>query len=307
MLSNIAKLVAQSTGLVGYRGAGRLFKPLAMLKPFKETDGTASLGANRHITFPAFDPYWAQYLWTSKPYEPDVEAIFRSLRHVPGKILVDCGANIGFWTVKLSDPAYGFTSFFAVEANPYVFDYLERNVASNGISAVACHAAIAERAGETVLIDCSQGHAVGAVGDCGTPVQTISIASLLTSRLKNADGQRQLAIVKLDVEGSEIAAVKGAHGVDDVDLLFVYEDWPRSGLTVSEFLLSEGYSIVGMHTDGEAEHLADLGSIHDFNRRSFPGYHPSNLVATMSPHLFPAQAGCSRKDETPAYPGERDR
>lgn len=284
MLSTIAKLVAKSTAIIGYRGAGRLFKPLAAFESFKRSEGTVNLGSAR-ITFPAFDAYWAQYLWTAKTYEPDVEAIFQSLKHVRGKLLVDCGANIGFWTVKLSDPAYGFSSFIAIEANPYVFDYLRRNVEANHIPAVTYHAAVAETAGRTVHIDCTQGHAVGSVGDKGTPVETVSIDSILRDAI-NTSRERPLVIVKLDVEGSEIAGIKGAQRCEDLDLLFVYEDWPRSGMSVSKYLLSQGYSIFGVHPDGRREALHTLEEVFDFNRRSFPRYHPSNLVATNVSDLY---------------------
>lgn len=168
-----------------------------------------------------------------------------------------------------------------------MFDYLKRNIDTNHIRVTPYHAAIAERGGQTVHIDGSQGHAVGTVGDKGTPVQTVNIASLLNSLVDLSDGERRLAVVKLDVEGSEIAAVKGAEDVKDVDLLFVYEDWPRSGMPVSSFLLSEGYTVVGVHIDGRREELKSLHAAFDFNRRSASGYHPSNLVATRSPAIYP--------------------
>lgn len=289
MLSTLAKVVAHSTRIVGYRGAGRLFKPFSQLEPFLSTQGTTPLGRNAKITFPAFDPYWAQYLWTGKTYEPDVDAIFRALAEVPDKVFVDCGANIGYWTTKLSDPRYGFRSFFAVEANPYVFGYLKRNVESNRIPARLLHAAIAERSGETVHIDCTRGHAVGRVGGHGTPVQTVNIASILGTLATSGSEKRPLVVVKLDVEGSEIAAIKGAAAVEsELDFLFVYEDWPSHGMPVSAFLLSNGYSVVGVHADGRREALTSVDAILDFNRRSFRGHHPSNLVGMKNPALFTA-------------------
>ncbi|MEJ8836228.1 FkbM family methyltransferase [Ramlibacter sp. AN1133] len=279
VLSKLAMAVARSTGIVGYRGAGRIFRRLSHIPAFRDSEGVADLGA-RKITFPAFDPYWAQYLWTRKTYEPDVEAIFQALSPIPHKVLVDCGANIGFWTIKLSNPSYGFDRLIAVEANPYVFEYLRRNVQINGLEVDCRHAAIAEESGHMVHIDGSQGHAVGVVGSVGTPVGTVSLRSLL-------DGIDGLAVVKLDVEGSEVPAIRGGESVR-ADVLYVYEDWPRSGLPVSVHLLGRGYSIIGVHPDGRSERLSSLEAIHDFNRRSAPGYHPANLVATRKPQLYPA-------------------
>lgn len=59
MLSTVAKLMAQSTRVVGYRGVGRLFKPLSAFKPLMQAEGTVRLGPATRLTFPAFDPYWA--------------------------------------------------------------------------------------------------------------------------------------------------------------------------------------------------------------------------------------------------------
>jgi FkbM family methyltransferase len=278
-LTTLAKAIARSTRIVGYRGAGRLFRPLSRIQALHDTEGTATLGA-RKITFPAFDPYWAQYLWTSKVYEPDVHAIFRALAPIQNKTLVDCGANIGFWTIKLSDPAYGFQRFIAVEANPYVFEFLRENVQINGLAVDYRHAAIAEDSGKTVHIDGSKGHAVGVVGAIGTPVQTVSLRSLL-------DGVEGVAVVKLDVEGSEIPAILGGEGVA-ADVMYIYEDWPRSGLPVSKHLLAEGYAIIGVREDGASARLGTAEAVYEFNRSSAPGYHPSNLVATRKPQLYPA-------------------
>lgn len=179
ILAQAARLLAKSTAIVGYRGVGRLFKPLRRVAALRRVTGEVPLGGTRRIRFGAFDYYWAGFLWTGKPYEEDVQRVFDRLAHIPDKLFVDGGANIGYWTVKLSEPGYGYRRFIAVEANPEVFTYLQRNMALNAVDGIAVHAAIAERAGEIVHLGGAADHASASVGAEGLPVTTASVASLL--------------------------------------------------------------------------------------------------------------------------------
>ena len=79
-------------------------------------------------------------------------------------------------------------------------------------------------------------------------------------------------LIKLDVEGAEVAAIKGAAGMDAI---FVYEDWPRSGMPVTRYALEMGYSVVGFDMKPIRSHAEAF----EFNRRTRETYGPSNLVA----------------------------
>lgn len=273
LLSTVARLLARSFFIFGYKGVGRLFGPLSRIKALRDSEGTARLPGQRKIIFPAFDYYWGTFLWTGRTYEPDVEATFERLRAIPNKVLVDCGANIGYWTVRLSDPSHGYRKFYAIEANQFVFRYLEKNVAANGINCEAIRAAIAERAGETVFLGGSELHAVGAVGSKGVPVPTINLSTVLRDEPPGA-----VAVVKLDVEGSEIQAIRGAAGLEDVNLIYVYEDWPAGGMQVTAFLLEQGYDVVGIDLNGTVSRLRSVEEAIAFNHAMAAGNHPSNLI-----------------------------
>jgi FkbM family methyltransferase len=286
VLSQVARLAAKSTVITGYRGIGRIFGPLARFGPLRRVPGTASLGGRR-ITFPAFDYYWAPYLWTGKTYEPDVAMIFERLAGQPNKVFVDCGANIGYWTVVLSDPRFDFSRFYAVEANPFVFDYLERNVRLNGIECTTAHRAVGERSGEILHLGGGEGHAAGFVGESekGPAVETITIADLV--RQGPPLPPETLIVVKLDVEGSEIPAIRGASaGMPEGDFLYVFEDWPKSGMGVTEFLLQQGYDVVGISLDGRLSRLASAEEAIAFNSANSVGYRPSNFIGCRSAERF---------------------
>src|SRR5205085_2625120 len=99
--------------------------------------------------------------------------------------------------------------------------------------------------------------------ETGKPVRTIALADL---------GISGPALVKLDVEGSEVAAIEGAGSLDAV---YVYEDWPRSGMPVTRWLLEEGFKVSGF----DLTPIRDLSDAFAFNRRTTQSYGPSNLIA----------------------------
>jgi FkbM family methyltransferase len=246
----VAGLITRGFEALHLRGAPTVLRYLGRLQP--DRLATVVLPSGESITFPAWDAYWCRYLYAGVPYEPDVETILR--RFAPGRVLVDCGANIGYWSARAE--RLGFAGAVAVEANPEHIPLLERNFAGP-----VHHAAVHSRSGEQLYLG---GHGVaGALAESGAPVRSLALRDL---------GLPQPAVVKLDVEGAEIAAIKGAKGVDAV---FVYEDWPRSGMLVTEYLLGNGYGVFGFDQTEIATHRQAF----DFNRRTTARYGPSNFYA----------------------------
>lgn len=271
--SSLARtLVRTFTGL-GLRGAPTLLRGLAKLPFLRSVKGVARVG-DRRVAFYAFDPYWAPYLWGGKTYEPDVEAILRKLSVIPDKLFVDCGANIGYWTVQVSDPAFGFSELIAVEANPNLIPLIRENLMLNGVRCEVIDAAIAEHTGETVYLGGTDQHASASVASSGIPVTTVSLATLLRDR--RTEGRTTVA--KLDVESFEVQAIKGAIGLEDRDIIYIVEDWPKSGMLCTSFLLARGYGVIGVAADGTAKQLHSVQEAIEFNAVTTSRYQPSNVI-----------------------------
>jgi FkbM family methyltransferase len=240
---------------LGMRGAPTLLRQLSKTTLSRKV-ATVTLPAGQTISFPAYDEYWARHFYAGVPFEPDVEQIFR--RFAKGRVLIDCGANIGYWSVRAKE--LGFAGAIAIEANEALIPILRRNHQGSVI-----HAAVYSKSGETLFL---KGEGVAAaLGSDGKPVKTLALADLRADRP---------AIVKLDVEGAEIEAIKGA---GNLDATFVYEDWPKSGMPVTDYLLRNGYALYGF--DMTRIHAHD--EAFTFNSRTRDTYGPSNFLATRSP------------------------
>jgi FkbM family methyltransferase len=207
----------------GLRGAPTLFGYLSRIPLLEKQVATVTLPTGQRISFPAYDPYWCRYLYAGKPYEPDVERIFMQLRN--GRVLVDCGANIGYWSVRHRD--FGFTSAIAIEPNPKLTPFLRMNHSGQIIEK-----AVDSQSGRTVRFagDGAVGH-VSRKAEGGIPVPTIALRDI------EIGGP---ALVKIDVEGKEIDAIEG---LGDLDCIVVYEDFPRQGMKVTRYLLDKGWKL----------------------------------------------------------------
>ena len=140
---SLPSLITRSFETLGLRGAPTLLRHLSKT-PFSRQLATVTLPGGQRISFPAYDEYWARYLYAGAEFEPDVEAIFR--RFAPGRTLIDCGANIGYWSVRAKE--LGFEDAIAIEAQEALIPILKRNYGGTVI-----HAAVHSRSGETAFID----------------------------------------------------------------------------------------------------------------------------------------------------------
>ena len=252
---SLPSLITRSFERLGLRGAPTLLRHLSKT-PLSQQLATVTLPAGQRISFPAYDEYWARFLYAGAEFEPDVETIFR--RFANGRTLIDCGANIGYWSVRAKE--LGFRQAIAIEAQEALIPILKRN-----FDGAVIHAAVHSRSGETMLLE---GHgAAAALGKQGKAVSTLALADLKVAGP---------TIVKLDIEGAEIDAINGAEGMD---AMFVYEDWPRSGLPVTEYLLRTGYALYGFDMSPITTHEEAFA----FNKRTRETYGPSNFLGTRSP------------------------
>ena len=127
-----------------------------------------------------------------------------------GTSVIDIGANFGQMTIEFSKAAGSDGEVFSFEAQDFVYRYLQQNIAANNCNNVQLfHNAVWETAGKTMYFpepDLSgpapySGNTV-TVEAKTNPVQTVTIDSI--------DFKKPVSFMKIDIEGADIFALRGA-------------------------------------------------------------------------------------------------
>jgi FkbM family methyltransferase len=126
----------------------------------------------------------------------------------PGALVVDAGANIGFFTMELAKQVGPNGRVIAIEPDRVNFNMLQRNMDRAGLAerCILVNAAVSSRTGLAQLAIDHHHPANHRLGDSGPEVKLHTIDELVS---KYGNGQR-VALIKLDIQGSEVDALRGA-------------------------------------------------------------------------------------------------
>jgi len=187
--------------------------------------------------FPYGDGYWSKLLNRTYHYENELELLFRDSIDVDYTLL-DCGANYGYWSVLVSSRPFGSHKAIAIEPSGQNFPKLANNAKLNGNRFEAMKCAIGAARG-TARLSGTKHEAFSIAGDQtdGEEVPVIALDNLLDDGKVAANGK---FLIKLDVEGVEIEAMKGGKRLMQGDSVLLCEEHgndPRH--TVSRYILDE--------------------------------------------------------------------
>jgi FkbM family methyltransferase len=216
----------------GYNGCANLLR-----KTLPERDIEIKLNSNAKFAFPYGDGYWSKLLNRTFSYEDELDLLFQDSADVDYTLL-DCGANYGYWSVLVSSAPYGSHKAIAVEPSGVNFAKLANNAKINNNRFEVMKCAIGSGRG-TARLSGTKHEAFSIAGDqdSGEEVPVIALDNLLDDG-KVAPGGKFL--IKLDVEGVEIEAMKGGKRLLQEDSVLLCEEHgndPRH--TVSRFILEQ--------------------------------------------------------------------
>lgn len=166
----------------------------------------------------------------------------------PGAVVIEVGANLGSHTVPLARMAGPEGAVFAVEMQPFLAQLLAANVALNGLGNVAVvNAGVAEEEGVLKVPPIRYGAEFNFGGisvdflrgvEAGSRWQTVPLTPL--DALVGTD---RLDLLKLDVEGFEAAALRGAEGLISRHrpVIYLENDHPEATPALLEILHGHGY------------------------------------------------------------------
>ena len=186
----------------GYNGCANLLR-----KTLPERNIAIKLNEDATFEFPYGDGYWSKLLNRSYRYEDELELLFRHSTDVDYTLL-DCGANYGYWSVLVTSKPFGSHKAIAIEPSSENFSKLANNAGVNGNRFETMKCAIGATKGTARAVrDQARGlqhrRRRGSAGKkCRSSRSTTS-----SSDGKIARGGKYL--IKLDVEGVEIDAIKG--------------------------------------------------------------------------------------------------
>jgi FkbM family methyltransferase len=187
--------------------------------------------------FPYGDGYWSKLLNRTFSYEDELELLFRDSADIDYTLL-DCGANYGYWSVLVSSKPFGSHKAIAIEPSGQNFPKLANNANINGNRFEAMKCAIgAARA--TARLSGTKHEAFSIAGDQsdGEEVPVLALDNLLDDGKVAANGK---FLIKLDVEGVEIDAMKGGARLLQGDSVILCEEHGNDPQhTVSRYILEQ--------------------------------------------------------------------
>ena len=149
-------------------------------------------------------------MFFSRTYEPATLATFDRLIK-PGDTVLDIGANIGLMTLKAATLVGPAGQVIAFEPNPEVYPRLERHVAINGFRNVEVRRhALGSRPGSMpIYVGASNLTNASLLAHEGDRL----IAEVPIYRLDDILNDRPVHFIKIDIDGFEAEALKGAAGL----------------------------------------------------------------------------------------------
>lgn len=214
----------------GYNRCANLLR-----KALPERDIEIRLNEDALFAFPYGDGYWSKLLNRAYSYEDELDLLFHASADVDYTFL-DCGANYGYWSVLVSSKPYGAHRAIAVEPSGANFPKLVNNARINGNRFEAMKCAIGSARG-TARLSGTKHEAFSIAGsqDDGEEVPVIALDNLLDDGKVSAGGK---FLIKLDVEGVEIEAIKGGARLLKEDSVILCEEHGNDPHhTVSRFIL----------------------------------------------------------------------
>lgn len=189
-----------------------------------------------------------------------------------GDVVVDCGANVGVHTCALARAVGPEGSVLAIEPIAEVAARLRQNCDLNGLANVEIVvAAVSDAPGRREIfappgVSANQGqasfHRRESVVAVARPVEVETVDRLVATR-----GGRAPRLIKVDVEGDELAVLRGAGGtLRDARPIVVFE-YDEATFRAGGVAWGAVESYLARELDYELEELDDDGRPHRIERR----------------------------------------
>ncbi|MFB2877855.1 FkbM family methyltransferase [Floridanema aerugineum] len=201
------------TGKLAFRGKGRLIN-YWLDKRDKNAKRIRILPGGGKVICDFSVPYEAM-VWLEQEEQSDLELLTQLLK--PGQTFVDCGANIGIWTIVAASAVGSNGRVYAFEPNPFTFEKLSQNISLlTSKEHIKLLPTAVGNENKELALQCHQEHNISQVISTSTNESIIVPVVTLDATFTDTfvDG------IKIDVEGYEIEVLQGAETI-----LKKYQPW----------------------------------------------------------------------------------
>jgi len=268
-----------------------LFRPLTILRRFRKLHkgqdpmySVAKLYWRLTLRVSTSDKLSAGIIRTGIDDITQSEIIWRLL--AGGDTAIDVGANIGYVASIMAAKVGPRGKVLAFEPHPGLCEELRKNVNAWGPGhpqVEVFQTALSEQSGVGSLSVPQRFHENRGVSRVVSSSQHIGTETLLPIALRRLDdvweGEGPIALVKIDVEGHELAVLKGARRLFKRGVIrnIVFEDFGGSDSETMRLLKNAGYTIWQFGCDLLGPRLSAPGA-----RKQAP-WLPPNFLASLTP------------------------
>ncbi len=211
------------------------------------------------------------------------EAVYRLLKR--GDFAVDVGANVGYYTSLMAFRVGARGSVLALEPHPALVERLRENVSRWPTSdqVTVDPRASSDTAG-TAHLEIPAGFSTN-MGTAGLRPPSAQSLQVETVALDALLGDRNVALLKIDVEGHEFAALTGMQGALEAHTVqhIVFEEQRPLPTPVSELLERCGFTIFGLH-----ERFRGVEPVDPSDESARSRWDAQTYLATLTPDVVRA-------------------
>jgi FkbM family methyltransferase len=240
------------------------------------------LNSDTNFSFLLKDPYYNRLIYPKYKYEPEIEFLLQKLKKI-NFLFMDVGANFGYWSVLISSKKYNKKEVIALEPLKSNYNYLKKNMLDNKNRFKVSNIGIGEKKKYSKIYYSNETSNVGASMYKGSNkkinYQIIKIDTIDNILLNE---KRKKYVIKLDVEGNEINAIKGAKKTLNKDCLIIYEDHGSDKFHLnSKYLLKKNFFIYYFDYQ-EINQIKKIDELNYVKKIKHKGY---NFIATKSSYF----------------------
>mgnify|MGYP006113333035 FL=1 len=239
------------------------------------------IAKNSNFIFFITDPYYNRLLYKKFEYEPEIKILLKIFKHEK-YTFIDAGANLGYWSIIASSKEYGQKKTISIEPLKNNFNLLKLNKNNNINRFKIINLAVGNKIGKSkIYYDDETASNVGASLQRNN-VKSNKYEIIKIDKIDNIVNKFTIdnkIILKLDVEGNEINALKGATRTLRKKILIIYEDH-GSDFTHknTRFLLNQKFQIYHIENN-ELFQIKLLKEIKLVKKKKNKGY---NFFATKN-------------------------